>query len=587
MQVAVRGDPRHPTAQQVGRLLVKGEPVAIYHCSIQNISRSDGRSIVACAAYRAGEKLYCDTYGKEQDYTKKTGIEYTQIFAPTGASPDMLDRQTLWNRVEQSELKKNGDIKQEARLAKEVEIALPHELDKTQRQALVTELCQSLVKAYGVAVDVAIHAPHVHGGSDERNHHAHILMTTRSLTPQGLGKKVRELDQNSTLKKIREKVADLTNVHLERAGLEVRVDHRSHKDRGLDIEPTFKEGLEATHAKRRGEELEIVKRNDEIKKRNKKAERLDMSIIETSNRVEQLTLEQQQQQQLEDAVDQAPEVYTKAQQALYEHQQHRQTLLDQYMQSKKGDADKVAEHRFYSALQSDIDRIQLNRLVREGKEAEALLREIGEPLPPPIKTKKGWFSSELFSFDDMLKQYETDQSSLAVYHAEIREEMQAQQQKERERQQEAKRKEEDREKQKQAYERYLSKYGYVKDAEYDHVSDSVGWELSTYTRLQAQAWARNDMQEYARCSKEKYEQISDKIKYERDLKTIELVSYILDKDRQAIANTLPQLKPYYEQMQQTVNKRKITIEDERQPSFKPSYYEQPQQKKDKDNDLTF
>ena len=561
--------------------------MAIYHCSIQPISRSDGRSIVACAAYRAGEKLECDTYGKTQDYTKKTGIEYTQIFAPTGANPDLLNRQNLWNQVEQSELKKDGGIKQEARLAREVEIALPHELNKQQRQALVSEFCQSLVASYNVAVDVAIHAPHAHGGSDERNHHAHILMTTRSLTPQGLGKKVRELDQNSTLKKIREKVADLTNVHLERAGLEVRVDHRSHKDRGLDIEPTFKEGLEATHAKRRGEELEIVKRNDEIKKRNKKAERLDMSIIETSNRVEQLTLEQQQQQQLEDAVDQAPEVYTKAQQALYEHQQHRQTLLDQYMQSKKGDADKVAEHRFYSALQSSIDRIQLDRLIREGKEAEVLLREIGEPLPPPIKIKKGWFSSELFSFDDMLKQYETDQSSLAVYHAEIREEMQAQQQKERERQQEAKRKEEDREKQKQAYERYLSKYGYVKDAEYDHVSDSVGWELSTYTRLQAQAWARNDMQEYARCSKEKYEQISDKIKYERDLKTIELVSYILDKDRQAIANTLPQLKPYYEQMQQTVNKRKITIEDERQPSFKPSYYEQPQQKKDKDNDLTF
>ncbi|WP_171499731.1 hypothetical protein, partial [Acinetobacter guerrae] len=91
-----------------------------------------------------------------------------------------------------------------------------------------------------------------------------------------------------------------------------------------------------------------------------------------------------------------------------------------------------------------------------------------------------------------------------------------------------------REKQKQAYERYLSKYGYVKDAEYDHVSDSVGWELSTYTRLQAQAWERNDMQEYARCSKEKYEQISDKIARERDLKKIEQVSYILDKDKQAL-----------------------------------------------------
>ena len=555
--------------------------MAIYHCSIQPISRSDGRSIVACAAYRAGEKLECDTYGKTQDYTRKTGIEYKQIFAPVGASPDLLDRQTLWNQVEQSELKKDGSIKQEARLAKEVEVALPHELDKAQRQALVTELCQSLVKSYGVAVDAAIHAPHVHGGSDHRNFHAHILMTTRTATPQGLGKKVRELDRHSTLKKIREEVADLTNRHLAAAGLDLAVDHRSHKDRGLNIEPTIKEGTEATHAKRRGQEMEIVKRNDEIKQRNSKAENLDMSIFETETGLEEL-----QQQQLEAAVDEAPAVYTAAQQALYEHQQHRQTLLDQYMQSRRGDTDKIAEHRFYSALQSDIDRLQLDRLVGEGKEAEALLREIGEPLPPPIKIKKGWFSSELFSFDDMLKQYETDQSSLAVYHAEIREEMQAQQQKERERQQEAKRKEEDREKQKQAYERYLSKYGYVKDAEYDHVSDSVGWELSTYTRLQAQAWARNDMQEYARCSKEKYEQIRDKIARERDLKKIEQVSYILDKDRQALADILPQLMPYYEQMQQAVNKRKILLENERQPSFKPRY-DQEQPKPKKDNDLTF
>lgn len=138
--------------------------MAIYHCSIQNISRSDGRSIVACAAYRAGEKLECETYGKTQDYTRKTGIEYTQIFAPDEANPDLLNRQNLWNQVEQSELKKDGSIKQEARLAKEIEIALPHELNKQQRQALVTELCQSLVEGHGVAVDVAIHAPHSAGG---------------------------------------------------------------------------------------------------------------------------------------------------------------------------------------------------------------------------------------------------------------------------------------------------------------------------------------------------------------------------------------------------------------------------------------
>ncbi|MBV6579047.1 hypothetical protein JL978_19255 [Acinetobacter baumannii] len=99
------------------------------------------------------------------------------------------------------------------------------------------------------------------------------------------------------------------------------------------------------------------------------------------------------------------------------------------------------------------------------------------------------------------------------------------------------------------------------------MSDSVGWELSTYTRLQAKAWARNEMQEYARCSKEKYEQISEKIARERDMKKIEQVSRILDKDRQAIADILPQLMTYYEQMQQAVNKRKILIENELHPDI--------------------
>ncbi|WP_171499737.1 MobA/MobL family protein, partial [Acinetobacter guerrae] len=90
----------------------------------------------------------------------------------------------------------------------------------------VTELCQSLVKGHGVAVDVAIHAPHIAGGSDDRNFHAHILMTTRTATGHGLGGKVRELDRHSTLKKIREEVADLTNRHLAAAGLDLTVDHR-------------------------------------------------------------------------------------------------------------------------------------------------------------------------------------------------------------------------------------------------------------------------------------------------------------------------------------------------------------------------
>ena len=93
--------------------------MAIYHFSVKAISRSAGRSVVAAAAYRSGEKLICDYYGKEQDYTKKSGVEHTQIYAPENTNPNLLDRQKLWNKVEQVERRKD------ALLAREFEIAFP------------------------------------------------------------------------------------------------------------------------------------------------------------------------------------------------------------------------------------------------------------------------------------------------------------------------------------------------------------------------------------------------------------------------------------------------------------------------------
>ena len=77
--------------------------MAIYHFSVKNISRSDGRSAVACAAYRSAEKLTCDYYGKEQDYTRKIGVEHTQIYAPENTNINLLNRQKLWNSVEKVE----------------------------------------------------------------------------------------------------------------------------------------------------------------------------------------------------------------------------------------------------------------------------------------------------------------------------------------------------------------------------------------------------------------------------------------------------------------------------------------------------
>ena len=242
--------------------------MAIYHFSVKTISRSDGRSAVAAAAYRAAEKLTCDYYGKEQDYTKKTGVEHTQIYAPENTQEELLDRQTLWNTVEKSERRKD------ALLGREFEIAFPSELNAQQRQAMLDELCHDLVKKHGVIVDAAIHAPHIDGGSDERNYHAHIMFTTRAIDPENGGfsaKKYRDFSRDSgtqTVSDWRQYFADLTNDHLATAGFSVRVDHRSYKNQENGLEATTHEGPKATQLRRLGVTTEIAFNNDAIKQRN-------------------------------------------------------------------------------------------------------------------------------------------------------------------------------------------------------------------------------------------------------------------------------------------------------------------------------
>lgn len=241
--------------------------MAIYHFSVKAISRSDGRSAVACAAYRAGEKLICDYYGKEQDYTKKTGVEFTNIYAPENTNPDLLNRQKLWNTVEKVENRKNS------LLAREFEIAFPSELNAEQRQALLSNLCQELVKRHGVIVDAAIHAPHVEGGSDDRNYHAHIMFTTRAISKTGdfESKKYRDFsrdDGTKTVTEWRKNFADLVNTQLEQIGSTERVSHLSYKDLGNGLEATVHEGYEITQLRRQGIKTEISIKNDAIKQRN-------------------------------------------------------------------------------------------------------------------------------------------------------------------------------------------------------------------------------------------------------------------------------------------------------------------------------
>ena len=277
--------------------------MAIYHFSVKNISRAQGRSAVACAAYRSGEKLIDERQGKEQDYTKKTGVEFTKIYAPIGTNAELLERGQLWNAVEKTERRKD------ANLAREFEIALPQELNKAEREKLVDELCNKIVERHNVIVDAAIHAPHTDSGSDERNYHAHIMFTGRHIdleTGDFAAKKNRDFNKENsseTVQKWREDFADMTNAHLMRAGhLFSSVDHRSYAAQGLDKEATAHEGSAVTKLRRLGIDTEISLSNDAIKQRNaerhnlpKLIDGLEQEIIASERIIAKL--EQQQAEQ--------------------------------------------------------------------------------------------------------------------------------------------------------------------------------------------------------------------------------------------------------------------------------------------------
>jgi ATP-dependent exoDNAse (exonuclease V) alpha subunit len=245
--------------------------VAIYHLSIKPLSRSAGRSATAAAAYRSGTSIHDRTSDEVFDYTRKRGVEHSEIVLPAGAAKADInwarERQALWNAAEEAERRKD------ARIAREYEVALPHELNKDQRLELVREFATEIADRHGVAVDFAIHAPHRKG--DERNHHAHILATTRQVTATGLGAKsamewsdqdrkrgglVKSKDEVTA---IRERWAQLTNTILAERGHASRVDHRSLEAQGInDREPTTHKGVAIVGLERRGIEPEVSRRVD-------------------------------------------------------------------------------------------------------------------------------------------------------------------------------------------------------------------------------------------------------------------------------------------------------------------------------------
>jgi len=220
--------------------------MAIYHLRATMISRSQGRSATAAAAYRVAERIEDRRTGLVFDYAARGGVDHTEILAPDHAPDWVYDRSELWNRVEESETRKNSQV------AREVRVALPDELTHAQRLELVREFVRSQFVDRGMVADIALHAPGREG--DERNHHAHILLTTREIDAEGsvpgggFTTKNRDWNKVEVLEGWREAWARDSNAALERAGLEDRVDHRTlvaQRDEALEL---------ASAARERGDE---------------------------------------------------------------------------------------------------------------------------------------------------------------------------------------------------------------------------------------------------------------------------------------------------------------------------------------------
>ena len=259
--------------------------MAIYHLSIKIISRGKGKSAVAAASYRSGEKMKNEYDGIVHDFTRKGGIAHTEILLPQNAPQEFSDRGTLWNSVEKIEKSKNSQ------LAREIEIALPKELDREKQIELVREYVKENFVKVGMCADIALH------DKDDGNPHAHILLTMRPLNEDKTwgakskkeyildenGEKVKLKNGNYKTRKIntvdwneqnkaeewRKTWADITNKYLEENNIQEKVDHRSYQRQGIEEIPTIHLGVSASQMEKKGIATDRGNINREIRHQNK------------------------------------------------------------------------------------------------------------------------------------------------------------------------------------------------------------------------------------------------------------------------------------------------------------------------------
>ena len=263
--------------------------MALYHFSVKQVSRGKGQTVVNSAAYISGQKLYNDYYGQTHDYTKKSGVVFTEILTPEYVPERLTDRETLWNEVEKIEKGKR------AQLAYSFDIALQNELTLDENIELAREFCQEQFVARGMIVDLAVHEGKSKNEDEPDNPHFHVLAPIRPITEESWGNKQKReyvLDEDGNrikdakgndvfnavsttgwndpelLKEWRRAWTEKVNEKFRECHMAARIDHRSYKEQGIDLIPTIHEGYEVRAMEKKGIKTVIGELNRAIRQFN-------------------------------------------------------------------------------------------------------------------------------------------------------------------------------------------------------------------------------------------------------------------------------------------------------------------------------
>lgn len=292
--------------------------MAIYHCSVKIIGRSSGRSAVASAAYRVGEKLKDKETGIIHDYTKKGGVIYREVMLCQNAPKEYQDRETLWNEVQKIEKVSN------AQLAREIEVALPIEMSRSEQIQAVQRYVREKFVSAGMCADWALH------DKGDGNPHAHIMLTTRPIKANGQwgekkksiykldenGQKIPVIDPETGRQKVRVRKGKGVEKMWERETVQVndwndrskveewraawaeicneylmdwqQIDHRSYARQGIDQEPTIHEGYVARKMEKNGRVSDRCQINREIAERNGLLKQIKGALREIAEQIKEL-----------------------------------------------------------------------------------------------------------------------------------------------------------------------------------------------------------------------------------------------------------------------------------------------------------